>query len=429
MARTSTCLAVALGAPRHVQLLTLESGDEKVAIVHQHVADAGVGEIGGELGLPHALGQPETGGADAETRLERIAHPVDLLDAIVARQRDQHRLVVAGEQQLDFAGRDQLADQIEIAAVARLQPLEQRTRDVHDDRKELALHQRIEQRTVHVASVLLENVSEIADGLMLVDAEDESERAGQRPGAARRDFARRLRRSAHARTEGTGCRGFTFVSQMSRPVPSVGIVALRAADALEQSGLEPRGVTRQLDRESRVAQDLDRLDSSEVIEEPRARCEHAQRASLELEQLGRPLDARDVGGRLDRGRRERACRGLRQAHHFTVAVAHSPRIVGEKIATFARRISRAALPPATRAHLATSRATPDCWISRASFDIRNPIATARRHGVQLHELGETRTPSSRGGFLARKDAKFSTLTSPRPPRIRKARASAISPKR
>jgi hypothetical protein len=50
---------------------------------------------------------------------------------------------------------------------------------VHHDRKELALYERIEERTVYVAGVLLEDVSEIADGLVLVDTEDESERIGR----------------------------------------------------------------------------------------------------------------------------------------------------------------------------------------------------------------------------------------------------------
>src|SRR5688572_17828491 len=75
-------LAVAFSAPWNVQLLTLKSANQKMPVIHQHVPDARVSEIGGELRLPYALGEPESAGGDAQAGLDRLPHPDDLLDAI-----------------------------------------------------------------------------------------------------------------------------------------------------------------------------------------------------------------------------------------------------------------------------------------------------------------------------------------------------------
>ena len=59
MGKSATRLPVALGPERGVQLLGGEAGDEEVAVVHQGVSHAGVREVGGELGLPDTLGEPQ----------------------------------------------------------------------------------------------------------------------------------------------------------------------------------------------------------------------------------------------------------------------------------------------------------------------------------------------------------------------------------
>src|SRR5688572_25396072 len=117
-------LPVAFGAPRNVQLLALKSADEKMPVIHENVPDACVSEIGGKLRFPYPLGEPESAGGDAKAGLDSLAHPDDLFDAIGARKRSEQRLVVAGEQHLDLAGRRQLANHVEIFRVTRLEPLQ-----------------------------------------------------------------------------------------------------------------------------------------------------------------------------------------------------------------------------------------------------------------------------------------------------------------
>ena len=80
-------LAVALGPERGVQQLGGEAGGEEVAVVHQGVVHSRGREVGGQLRLPHPLGEPEPPGAHPEPALHRLRHPMDLLHPVGARQR------------------------------------------------------------------------------------------------------------------------------------------------------------------------------------------------------------------------------------------------------------------------------------------------------------------------------------------------------
>ncbi len=77
-------LPIAVRPERRVELVGAKAGREEVAIVHQCVADARVGQIGREVGLPDSLGEPQPHGVHTEARPHRLAHPLDLLDAISA---------------------------------------------------------------------------------------------------------------------------------------------------------------------------------------------------------------------------------------------------------------------------------------------------------------------------------------------------------
>ena len=63
-----------------------EAGDQEVAVVDQRVPDPGVGQVGGELRLPHALGEPEPACVHAEAIAHRLVQPVDLLHPVLAGQ-------------------------------------------------------------------------------------------------------------------------------------------------------------------------------------------------------------------------------------------------------------------------------------------------------------------------------------------------------
>src|SRR2546429_634404 len=86
-------LSVTLGPERGVQPLTLEAGPQEVAIVHERVAYARLRQIRRQLGLPHPLREPQPGRLYAEPALDRLAHPVDLLDPVLPREGGQHGLV------------------------------------------------------------------------------------------------------------------------------------------------------------------------------------------------------------------------------------------------------------------------------------------------------------------------------------------------
>jgi hypothetical protein len=77
---------------------------------------------------------------------------------------------------------------IEVRAVVDLQPLEERPRDVEHEREELPACEVVQQRTVDIRHVLREDVVEVADRLMQVQAEDEADRLhGRQPRTSERD--------------------------------------------------------------------------------------------------------------------------------------------------------------------------------------------------------------------------------------------------
>ena len=93
----SHAVSVGLGVMRAVQLLVAETTDQEMAVIDERVFDAGGGEIGGELRLPHTLSEPQSGRLDAEAALQVVAHPPDLLQPVGAGQRGENRLIESGE--------------------------------------------------------------------------------------------------------------------------------------------------------------------------------------------------------------------------------------------------------------------------------------------------------------------------------------------
>ncbi len=116
---------VTLGPERRVKPLALESGGEEMAVVHQRVADAGLREVRGQLGLPHPLGEPEAAGIHPEAALHGLVHPADLLDPVGSGNRGEHRLVEAGKKDLELPVGGERADSVEIGGLVTLQPLQE----------------------------------------------------------------------------------------------------------------------------------------------------------------------------------------------------------------------------------------------------------------------------------------------------------------
>ena len=53
--------AVGLGQVGAMQFFVTKSADQKVPVVDERVLHAGLSEVGRELRLPHALGEPQAG--------------------------------------------------------------------------------------------------------------------------------------------------------------------------------------------------------------------------------------------------------------------------------------------------------------------------------------------------------------------------------
>ena len=120
-------LAVRLGVVRAMQLVGAKSAHEEMSIVDEGVFHTGVGEIGGDLGLPHALGEPQSRRGRAEAPLEILAHAADLLEAVGAGQGREDRLVETREQKFELAIGREPSNEVQPRGVVSLQPLEQRS--------------------------------------------------------------------------------------------------------------------------------------------------------------------------------------------------------------------------------------------------------------------------------------------------------------
>ena len=170
-----------------MELLGAEAGGEEVAIVHEDVANARVGEVGGEIGLPDALGEPEAGGLDAEPRADGLPHPLDLLHPVAPGERGEHRFVEAAEEDFHLSVGGEPAQPVEVCGLVSLEPLEEGAGQVQNDREEPAIGEGVEQRPVDVLDVLREDVVEVADRLVEVKPEGEADRRHRQPRAIERE--------------------------------------------------------------------------------------------------------------------------------------------------------------------------------------------------------------------------------------------------
>src|SRR5439155_1396179 len=102
-----------LGQVRAMQRLVTKSADQEVPVVDERVLHTGLSEVGRELRLPHALGEPQPRGPNAEAAFEVLAHARDLLEAVGAGERGEDRLIESREEELGPAIGGEPADQIE----------------------------------------------------------------------------------------------------------------------------------------------------------------------------------------------------------------------------------------------------------------------------------------------------------------------------
>ena len=155
------------------EVVGLEAGQGEVAVVHQHVLDAGVVERAGQVGLPHALGQPHAARPHAELLDEELGQPLDLAALVTIRQDGQDRLVEAAGEELHAPAAHDLAEQVEGGPGVLAQPLQQAARAVHGQPHLGPGLQAREERVIGQLGRLAENPVEVPDRLVVVDAEAE----------------------------------------------------------------------------------------------------------------------------------------------------------------------------------------------------------------------------------------------------------------
>ena len=225
-------LAVALGPERRVQLLGGEAGDEEVAIVDQRVADAGVGEVGGELGLPHPLGQPEARGVHPEPAAHGLAHPADLLHPVArgaATRAPARRSPRAAAR--SCPSRRQPAEAVEVGGSCCSSHSSSGPERWKTPGRNSRAARCVEQRAIHVVHVLLEDVVEVADGLMEMQSERETDR--RHASAERRGSASR-RAPPPARAARRGRASSRSASSAARRWPPSSASPARSAEGRDQ---------------------------------------------------------------------------------------------------------------------------------------------------------------------------------------------------
>ena len=169
--------ALLLGQVVAAERLGIEPGEREVRVVDEHELHAGLPQHPRQLRLPDPLGQPHPARGHAPVRLEEVGERLDLADLVPVRQERQDRLVEAAAQQLDLPVGGQAPQQVEGRTRARLEGLEQAPRAVHGQGQAApGAIERLEEGMIGADDRLVDDAVEVADRLVVVDAEEEVER-------------------------------------------------------------------------------------------------------------------------------------------------------------------------------------------------------------------------------------------------------------
>ncbi len=172
--------AVFLSREIALQFVGALAGAEEVVVVNGHVADAGDGQRRDNRGFPDPLGQPGAGRADAGTRGQLVVQRCDWPMRSRMRDRGQHRLGIAGAEQLDLATADHFGQEFHVGRVAFAQPVEQPAGEVRGETEIRVGVQRFEEGLVATLLGVLDHFREIADRLVGMHTEEEGDGLGHR---------------------------------------------------------------------------------------------------------------------------------------------------------------------------------------------------------------------------------------------------------
>ncbi len=168
-------LALIFGQVIPADGLGIEPAEREVPIIDEDVLHADGAERPRKVRLPHALGQPHPARAHAEVRADEFAEPRDLAPLVAVGEDRQDRLVEAARQELHLAARDDGGEPVERRRGSLAQPFEQVAGEVSGQPDLGARDQPIEQRRIGALGRFGDDVVEISDGLVVVDAEAQRE--------------------------------------------------------------------------------------------------------------------------------------------------------------------------------------------------------------------------------------------------------------
>ena len=161
-----------------MQVLAAEAADKEMPVVDQRILHARCREVGGQLRLPHAFGEPQSRGLHPKATLEILAQATDLLEPVGPRQRGQDRLVEARQQHLEMPVGHVPADGVEPRRIVAFEPLEQRTGDVQGERKEPGSRGPLDEWPIHIAHVIRHHMIEVSHRLMQVEPKHKADGRG-----------------------------------------------------------------------------------------------------------------------------------------------------------------------------------------------------------------------------------------------------------
>ena len=165
--------AVPLGEPMPVELVLAEAGRLEVGVVEDRPLDSGGSNVAGHAGIPDPLGHPHAGHLGLESPLQPLRRQPDLSDAVPRRQHREHGFVAGAADDLDLSFADQTGHAVEVVGMVAVQPLRQRSARVQGQPDTGMAFEQFQQRQVAVAVGLFDDTVKIADGLMVVENEDE----------------------------------------------------------------------------------------------------------------------------------------------------------------------------------------------------------------------------------------------------------------
>ncbi len=145
-----------------------------MAVVDEEVLDPLGGEVGEDRRIEDALGEPKTRRLRAEAPLEPLAHPGDLAAAVLRGDRGEDGFAPSREEELRAARLGHPREEVERTPVAALPPLEERAAHVDCEAQRRARLRLAEEGEVGLLREPADHLVEVAEGLVVVDAEEES---------------------------------------------------------------------------------------------------------------------------------------------------------------------------------------------------------------------------------------------------------------